>query len=421
VICHVYKRGRLYWGKLRLGSDGPVSRFPLGTADKRVAQAKLCHFAEEREKEANGTLPPQSVRETALRPLAELQAAFLADLQATGRSPNTLKRYGSDLRTLTAACGWRFLPDVRAGSFIAWRAQCGLSGKSCNDKLAAMNGLLRWLERQGMVRENPLAHLPNSPLRRVPCRRALTPEEAGRLLATAPHHRAVVYLVAMKTGLRRSELNQLRWEDVRLDDRCPETRGNPDPATARQDGACAAFCSQASVTAATAPERRPDTPAGAGSTPFFASGPNVRVRAAITKNRKDACLPLAADVAAALRSVRAPDAAAFAYVFNGRVPKITTFRRDLARAGIVYQDAAGRRADFHSLRVAFGTWLAVSGAHPRVAMELMRHSDLKLTMKIYTDAAQLPLAAGVAALPSFGVGNSISKLAAISPLKVASC
>lgn len=33
----------------------------------------------------------------------------------------------------------------------------------------------------------------------------------------------------------------------------------------------------------------------------------------------------------------------------------------------------------------FGPWLAVSGAHPLVAMELMRHSDLKLPMKIYTD------------------------------------
>lgn len=56
--------------------------------------------------------------------------------------------------------------------------------------------------------------------------------------------------------------------------------------------------------------------------------------------------------------------------------------------------------------MVFGTWLAVSGAHPRVAMELMRHSDLKLTMKIYTDASQLPLVASVAALPSFRAGGS---------------
>jgi hypothetical protein len=51
-------------------------------------------------------------------------------------------------------------------------------------------------------------------------------------------------------------------------------------------------------------------------------------------------------------------------------------------------------------------------------MELMRYSDLKLTMKIYTDASQLPLAASVAALPSFGVGNSMSAHSIKSALRV---
>ncbi len=36
----------------------------------------------------------------------------------------------------------------------------------------------------------------------------------------------------------------------------------------------------------------------------------------------------------------------------------------------------------------------------------MRHGDLKLTMIFYTDASHTPLVAGVAALPSFGAGDS---------------
>jgi hypothetical protein len=32
-------------------------------------------------------------------------------------------------------------------------------------------------------------------------------------------------------------------------------------------------------------------------------------------------------------------------------------------------------------------------------MEAMRHSDLKLTMKLYTDAGQLPVGAALARLP----------------------
>ena len=36
-------------------------------------------------------------------------------------------------------------------------------------------------------------------------------------------------------------------------------------------------------------------------------------------------------------------------------------------------------------------------------MELMRHSDRKLTDKLYTDASQLPLAKAVDALPAFSL------------------
>ncbi len=98
---------------------------------------------------------------------------------------------------------------------------------------------------------------------------------------------------------------------------------------------------------------------------------------------------------------------------------VATGRKATEQDAVLTWVAAGRRVDFHSLRMVFGAWLAVSGAHPRVAMELMRHSDLKLTMKIYTDASQLPLVAGVAALPSFGVANSVSAPQENRPLKIA--
>ena len=93
------------------------------------------------------------------------------------------------------------------------------------------------------------------------------------------------------------------------------------------------------------------------------------------------------------------DVAPFTPVFRF-VPRVRTLRRDLVTAGISFTDAEGRRADFHSLRVTYGTNLTLSGAPPRVVMELMRHSDIKLTMKIYTDVGRLPLSESVAKLPS---------------------
>jgi integrase len=62
-------------------------------------------------------------------------------------------------------------------------------------------------------------------------------------------------------------------------------------------------------------------------------------------------------------------------------------------------DDLGRRADLHALRKTFGTALVLNGDQPRVVMEVMRHSDLKLTMKFYTDAAQLPVGAALSRLP----------------------
>jgi hypothetical protein len=59
-------------------------------------------------------------------------------------------------------------------------------------------------------------------------------------------------------------------------------------------------------------------------------------------------------------------------------------RTDLADAGIDYIDEAGRVIDFHTLRHTTGSLLAASGAHPKVAQSLMRHSDINLTMSRYT-------------------------------------
>ena len=88
-----------------------------------------------------------------------------------------------------------------------------------------------------------------------------------------------------------------------------------------------------------------------------------------------------------------------------RMPRIERFRRDLKKAGIEYFDAQGRVADFHAMRMTFGTNLHRQGAPPRVAMELMRHSDMRLTTKIYNDANQLPTAEAIQSLPSFNLPN----------------
>ena len=99
-------------------------------------------------------------------------------------------------------------------------------------------------------------------------------------------------------------------------------------------------------------------------------------------------------------------------VFRGLIPRMTVFRKDLEAAGIAYVDTKGEYADFHSLRKTFGTMLTLAGVPQRVVMELMRHSDMRLTAKTYTDAGMLPVDATITKLPSLnGAVNPAPQLA----------
>ena len=127
--------------------------------------------------------------------------------------------------------------------------------------------------------------------------------------------------------------------------------------------------------------------------------PHVRVPAAVAKSRKEQTVPLRSDLTSLMRR-RLAGCKPANPVFE--IPKalIRRFNADCRRAGIPKRDEEGRTVDIHSLRTTFGTYLAMSGAAPRTAMELMRHSEIGLTMKVYTDPRLLPLAAAIEATSS---------------------
>jgi hypothetical protein len=62
-----------------------------------------------------------------------------------------------------------------------------------------------------------------------------------------------------------------------------------------------------------------------------------------------------------------------------------------------------RRIHRDEVRKTYGTMLAAAGVSPRVAMELVRHSDMKPTMGVCTDVAQLPMIAETARLSSINL------------------
>jgi hypothetical protein len=87
-------------------------------------------------------------------------------------------------------------------------------------------------------------------------------------------------------------------------------------------------------------------------------------------------------------------------VFNVPARLVKILDRDLKLAGIPKCDERGRVLDVHALRHTFGTLLSKGGVAPRTAQAAMRHSDIKLTMNVYTHPKLLDVAGALDALPA---------------------
>ena len=358
MICYTFrprrreggksKIGRLYSGRYRLGKSGSLVTVPLHTPDKQVADQLLNQIVLQAERECAGLAVPKPMREAAQKAIADHVDDYCGDLAAKGRDQKYVYTVQKRLERVCRENGWHRYVDVTPDTFVAWRAKQSKAAKTLNEFLAVLCGFFKWMKKQGRVLCNPLEVVGKVEERGKATfqRRALTVPEMQRLLAVSDD-RMPVYLLAVNTGLRRAELAALRKSDVYLN----------------------------------------------------VDDPYLRARASTTKNHKDAVQWLNEEVVKVLRPLVAagsPEEPLFQ-----RLPYMGRFRADLKAAGIAYEDSSRRRVDFHSLRHTLGTNLNPAGVAPRVAMEMMRHSEMKLTMKIYTDTQLLPTHDAMQKLPRF--------------------
>jgi len=352
MINHIYKpKGERIWRwRFRYSpTDGKIQDVSLGTSDKQCAERKRAELLEQAEREHAGILPSKPLRQAAVRPLGEHAEEFRADLTAQGKNAKYVALLEVRLGRLIHECNWTTLQAISPDSFQQWRQRQSFSPKTLNDYLEAAKGLCNWMVRQGRLSANPLSTVQKVKTRpgATRQRRAFTSEELQRLCEVVTPERRALYIMAVHTGLRRGELAQLCWSDVHLDE----------------------------------------------TTPY------VQVRASTTKNGRSATLRLHADVVAVLGELREQTAQAHEPVF-AKMPRMKRFRADLKLAGIAYRDSQGRVADFHALRHTLCTNLHKAGVPQRTAMELMRHSDARLTNFTYTDSSLLGTAEALQGLPT---------------------
>ena len=128
--------------------------------------------------------------------------------------------------------------------------------------------------------------------------------------------------------------------------------------------------------------------------------PRILLPSEATKNREAANIPLQAELAEELAEwLKTTSKVGTDLVFRVPAELVKILERHLVLSGIPYRDEQGRTLDVHALRYTTATFLSRAKVPPRVAQRIMRHSDIKLTMQVYTDVQQLDEAEAIAALP----------------------
>jgi tyrosine recombinase XerC len=275
----------------------------------------------------------------------ELVENFLRRLAVErGYSPNTLRAYGRDLDLFARFLGERgrdlreaSVQDVR--SFMAGLQAQGLGRATLARRTAAVRSLYRFLQQEGLRKDNPMAAL-RSPRREQKLPRFLTVTEVERLLAvpdasTWAGRRDLAMLETLYGGgLRVGELAALSFGDVSLDEGMVRVRGKGKKERIVPVGGCAVEA----------------------------------IRAYLEPGAEDA--PRRRD----------PDAV-FVNARSGR--RLTT--RSVHRLMKQHALAAGLHPDIspHALRHSFATHMLTNGADMRSVQELLGHENLSTT-QIYT-------------------------------------
>jgi integrase/recombinase XerD len=305
------------------------------------------------------------------RPIVEHLNDFEGVMRGRGLTDEHVRRTRRLIQSVLDGCGFTKAADLdgaKVAGFLADLKAKGKSARTVNAYGTAIKSLGRWLWRSDRLRTDPMKLVGKLNEKADPRhrRRALTDDELARLLAAAvsgkPTYgmtgpdRAMLYLTAVETGLRLSELHSLTRESFDLAD---------------------------------------------------VHNATVTVQAAYSKRRRLDVLPIRESVAMRLQTfLKGIPAGARVFKMPSDCNVVRMFRVDLAAARAAWLkeaepdpkeyerrtksthllpvDESGRILDFHCLRHSFISRLARAGVHPKTAQSLARHSTITLTMDAYT-------------------------------------
>jgi len=238
-MASLRKRGRI-WYFAFIDADGRrVTR--KGCTDKRATEELARDAESQAAKIKAGLIDPRDLArlEHAARPIGEHLEAFRLQLATKGSSPKHIATTIQQARRLIDQSGVVKLSDLSAdriqGALKALRDQ-GLSLGTVNSHRTSIRGFSSWLWKSGRLASNPLIGVSGFNARedRRHDRRTLGIDELRRLIEAARNGptwrsmtgpaRALVYRLAVASGLRYSEIQSIRPESLDLSADQPTVR-----------------------------------------------------------------------------------------------------------------------------------------------------------------------------------------------------
>ena len=184
----------------------------------------------------NGTIQqtPRHTVKNRPRPFEECVDEYLVALRVErGLAPNTIAAYQRDLGQYLDFLDKREPTADDVDSYVSSLKERGLAPSTISRKIASIRGLHRFLAREGLREDDPTLLL-QAPRRKVPFPKALTVEDAIRLVeapdvsTTMGRRDSALVEFLYGTGARVSEAVDLDLGDLDLEDRIAIVTGKGD-------------------------------------------------------------------------------------------------------------------------------------------------------------------------------------------------
>lgn len=304
-----------------------------------------------------------------------------------------MKTAVNQVRKMMSASNWTMISDISASSaleFLGSLREADKSVQTYNHYLKSAKQFTRWLVRDQRTVSDPLAHLSklNVSIDRRHDRRALSAEEFQRLVEAARvgdpietisgPDRAMMYILAAWTGFRKGEIGSLTRSSFNL---------QSDPPTA-------------TVQACYSKRKREDTQI---LHPILAELIRQLLAGKPELGPSDVLFPVSGRVPGGKERKthkmmqRDLQAAREKWIREATNPEDAAAREQ--SDFLAYCSESGLFADFHSTRHLFITSLERARVSPKMAQTLARHSDVRLTLGVYTHVGLHDQTAAIQSLP----------------------